>query len=214
MGGQRAFLQIVKRYAKRGYAALSVNWGSPHGRRPSRRSQHRLGSRRPNAKQCPRVFQLLPNEKSIDPFPSARNNNWFLLTVGCRRGITFLESSEVDADSIDVFGHSMGGRLTGLVAGTDRRVKAASPSVGGSGFCRLIFEGIPGSARRVRGDVDLFQRTIAGQVYLAEVHCPMLFLSASNDFNAPMDFVERGMKLVPHPNKRITHAVHLNHRFT
>ncbi len=29
-----------------------------------------------------------------------------------------------------------------------------------------------------------------------------------------MDFVERGMKLVPHPNKRITHAVHLNHRFT
>jgi cephalosporin-C deacetylase-like acetyl esterase len=26
-GGQRAFLQVVKRYAKRGYAALSVNWG-------------------------------------------------------------------------------------------------------------------------------------------------------------------------------------------
>ncbi len=26
-GGQRAFLQIVKRYAQRGYATLSVNWG-------------------------------------------------------------------------------------------------------------------------------------------------------------------------------------------
>lgn len=26
-GGHRAFLQIVKRYAQRGYAALSVNWG-------------------------------------------------------------------------------------------------------------------------------------------------------------------------------------------
>ena len=138
-----------------------------------------------------------------------------MLTVGCRRGITFLEEQpEVDADSIGVFGHSMGGRLTGLVAGTDRRVKAASPSVGGSGFLQTDFWGLPGSARRVRGDVDLFQRTIAGQVYLAKVHCPMLFLSASNDFNAPMDFVERGMKLVPHPNKRITHAVHLNHRFT
>ena len=66
-------------------------------------------------------------------FSSARNNNWFLLTVGCHSGITFLEEQpEVDADSIGVFGHSMGGRLTGLVAGTDRRVKAASPSVEGA----------------------------------------------------------------------------------
>jgi len=67
-----------------------------------------------------------------------------LLTVGCRRGITFLEEQpEVDADSIGVFGHSMGGRLTGLVAGTDRRVKDAAPSVGGSGFCRPIFGDSP-----------------------------------------------------------------------
>ena len=84
----------------------------------------------PTQNNVPGYSNLLPNEKSIDPFPSARNNNWFLLTVGCQRGITFLEEQpEVDADSIGVFGHSMGGRLTGLVAGTDRRVKAASPSV-------------------------------------------------------------------------------------
>ena len=215
-GGQRAFLQIVKRYAKRGYAALSVNWGGRLMEGAQAEDPNTdWGAVDPTQNNVPGYSNLLPNEKSIDPFPSARNNNWFLLTVGCRRGITFLEEQpEVDADSIGVFGHSMGGRLTGLVAGTDRRVKAASPSVGGSGFLQTDFWGIPGSARRVRGDVDLFQRTIAGQVYLAEVHCPMLFLSASNDFNAPMDFVERGMKLVPHPNKRITHAVHLNHRFT
>lgn len=158
---------------------------------------------------------LLPQANTIDPFPSARNNNWFLLTVGCRRGITFLEQQpEVDADRIGVFGHSMGGRLTGLVAGSDSRVKAASPSVGGSGFLQTDLWGLPGSARRVKGDIDLFQKTIAGQSYLKQVSCPILYLSATNDFNAPMDFVEKGMKLVPHENKRTTYAPHLNHRFT
>jgi dienelactone hydrolase len=215
-GGQRAFLQIVKRYAKRGYAALSVNWGGRvmEGAQPDDPNTD-WGAVDPTQNNVPGYANLLPNKKSIDPFPSARNNNWFLLTIGCRRGITFLEQQpEVDKDRIGVFGHSMGGRLTGLVAGTDGRVKAASPSVGGSGFLQTDFWGIPGSARRVNGDVPLFQRTIAGQAYLSKIRCPILFLSASNDFNAPMDFVERGMKLVPHPNKRITHSVHLNHRFT
>ena len=34
---------------------------------------------------------LLPDEYSIDPVPSPRNSNWFLLSVAARRGITFLE---------------------------------------------------------------------------------------------------------------------------
>ena len=36
-GGQRAFLQIVKRYAKRGYAALSVNWGGASWKAPKQK---------------------------------------------------------------------------------------------------------------------------------------------------------------------------------
>ena len=215
-GGQRAFLQIVKRYAKRGYAALSVNWGG----RPMEDAQADdantdWGAVDPTQSNVRGYSNLLPQNNTIDPFPSARNNNWFLLTIGCRRGITFLEQqTEVDADRIGVFGHSMGGRLTGLVAGSDRRVKAASPSVGGSGFLQTDMWGLPGSARRVKGDVDLFQKTIAGQSYLKQVRCPILYLSATNDFNAPMDFVEKGMRLVPHENKRTTYAPHLNHRFT
>jgi dienelactone hydrolase len=215
-GGQRAFLQIVKRYAKRGYAVLSVNWGG----RPMEDAQADdpntdWGAVDPTQNNVGGYSNLLPQDNTIDPFPSARNNNWFLLTIGCRRGITFLEQqSEVDADRIGVFGHSMGGRLTGLVAGSDDRVKAASPSVGGSGFLQTNMWGLPGSARRVKGDVDLFQRTIAGQSHLKRVRCPILYLSATNDFNAPMDFVEKGMKLIPHENKRTTYAPHLNHRFT
>lgn len=215
-GGQRAFLQIVRRYAQRGYATLSVNWGG----RPMEEAQPDdlntdWGAVDPTQNNVGGYSNLLPQDNTIDPFPSARNNNWFLLTVGCRRGITFLEQQpQVDADRIGVFGHSMGGRLTGLVAGSDERVKAASPSVGGSGFLQTDLWGLPGSARRVKGDLDLFQRTIAGQSYLKRVRCPILYLSATNDFNAPMDFVEKGMRLVPHANKRTTYAPHLNHRFT
>lgn len=215
-GGQRAFQKVVKRYANRGYATLSVNWGG----RPMEDAQPDdpntdWGAVDPTQNNVGGYSNLLPQDNTIDPFPSARNNNWFLLTVGCRRGITFLEQQpEVDADRIGVFGHSMGGRLTGLVAGSDERVKAASPSVGGSGFLQTDLWGLPGSNRRVKGDLDLFQRTIAGQSYLKRVRCPILYLSATNDFNAPMDFVEKGMELVPHENQRTTYAPHLNHRFT
>ena len=215
-GGQRAFLQVVRQYAKRGYATLSVNWGGRQmeDARPNDPNTD-WGAVDPTQNNVGGYSNLLPQDNTIDPFPSARNNNWFVLAVGCRRGITFLEQQpEVDAERIGVFGHSMGGRLTGLVAGSDERVKAASPSVGGSGFLQTDLWGLPGSARRVQGDLDLFQRTIAGQAYLKRVRCPILYLSATNDFNAPMDFVELGMRLVPHEDKRTTYAPHLNHRFT
>ncbi|MDA7527578.1 dienelactone hydrolase family protein [bacterium] len=215
-GGQRAFQKVVKRYAKRGYATLSVNWGG----RPMEDSEPDdlntdWGAVDPTQNNVGGYSNLLPQYNTIDPFPSARNNNWFLLTVGCRRGISFLEQQpEVDADRIGVFGHSMGGRLTGLVAGCDDRVRAASPSVGGSGFLQSDLWGLTGSARRVKGNLDLFQKTISGQAYLKRVRCPILYLSTTNDFNAPMDFVEKGMELVPHEDKRTTYAPHLNHRFT
>lgn len=215
-GGQRASLREVKRYAKRGYAVLSVNWGG----RPMEQARPvdpntDWGAVDPTQNNVAGYSTVLPGPKSIDSFPSARNNNWFLLTIGCRRGITFLEhQAEVDENRIGVFGHSMGGRLTGLVAGTDQRVRVASPSVGGSGFLQDDFWGIPGSARRVRGNLALFQKTIAGQAYLSRIKCPLLFLSASNDFNAPMECVEKGIACVPHSNKRTVYAVHLNHRFS
>ena len=215
-GGQRAFQDVVRRYAQRGYAALSVNWGG----RPMEDAQPtdpntNWGGVDPTQNNVGGYSSLLPSDNTLDSFPSPRNNNWFLLTLGCRRGLTFLQQqAEVDPDRLGVFGHSMGGRLTCLVAGTDRRVKVAAPSVGGSGFLQTDLWGLPHSARRVRGDLPLFQNTISGQAYLQRIRCPILFLSATNDFNAPMDFVEKGMALVPHSSAGQTYAPHLNHRFT
>ena len=215
-GGQRALLNEVRRYAARGYACLSINWG---GRAmeaaPAGAPNTDWGAVDPTQNNVGGYSNLLPGAKGLDAAPSPRNNNWYLLTLGARRGITLLErQGEVDANRIGVYGHSMGGRLTCLVAGSDGRVKAACPSVGGSGFLQTDLWGLPGSRRRVRGELALFRRTIAGQAYLRRVRCPILWLGATNDFNSPMEFVLRGMALVPHENKRLVFAPHLNHRFT
>jgi len=215
-GGQRAFQNEVKRFAARGYACLSVNWGGREmeDARPGDENTD-WGAVDPTQKNVSGYSSLLPKPNTIDAVESPRNCNWFLLTVGCRRALTFLEKqSEVDPDRLGVYGHSMGGQLTVLVAGSDDRVKAACPSVGGCGFLQTDFAGLPGSARTVSGDLALFTKTLAAQAYLARVRCPILFLTSTNDFNAPLDFVARGMALVPHADRRTVIAPHLNHRFT
>ena len=58
-------------------------------------------------------FNLKPSDKYFDSSESPRNNNWYLLTLGARRGLTFLEQQpEVDPDGLGVYGHSMGENLT------------------------------------------------------------------------------------------------------
>lgn len=215
-GGQRAFLHEVREWAPRGYAVLSINWGG----RPMEDAQEGepgtdWGAVDPTQTNVPGYSSVKSGPKSLDAAESPRNNNWFLLTIGARRGITFLEvQPEADPDRIGVYGHSMGGELTVLTAGTDRRVKAAAPSVGGSGFLYEDLWGIPGSARPWSGSFELQRRALATELYLARIHCPILFLSSTNDFNAPMDFVVRGLAGVPQGRKRMVFAPHLNHRFT
>ena len=69
---------------------------------------------------------------TLDDVPSPRNSSWFLVTMGARRGLTFLQQQpEVHAASLGVYGHSMGGKLTVATAAADKRVKAAAPSCGG-----------------------------------------------------------------------------------
>ena len=214
-GGQRAFLREVRQFAGRGYAVLSVNWGGREMEtaRPGEENTD-WGAVDPTQTNVAGYSNLPPGPKTVDAAESPRNNNWYLLCLGCRRGITFLEQQpEVDPDRIGAYGHSMGGRLAGLVAGSDPRVKAASPSVGGSGFLQTDLWGLPGSARRVAGGIELFRRTIAGQAYLERVRCLVLFLTAANDFNAPLDFVVRGLAGMK-ADRRLTVAPHLNHRFT
>jgi len=215
-GGQRAFQHEVEYYARRGYACLSINWGGREMEDAMPDDPNTdWGAVDPTQKNVPGYSNLKPGELYLDPSESPRNNNWYLLTLASRRGLTFLEEQpEVDANRLGVYGHSMGGNLTMYVAGTDKRVKAAAPSVGGQGFRTMPLALLPEQRpRRVNGDVELFRATIGFQSYAPLVRAPLLWLSATNDFHQYMDDTYRTADLMP-GKVRFSFAPHLNHRFT
>ena len=216
-GGQRAFLKEVEFYAKRGYACLSINWGGREMENAKEGDPNTdWGAVDPTQKNVQGYANLKPGDKYLDPFESPRNNNWFLLTLGARRGLTFLEQqSEVDPDRLGVYGHSMGGNLTVYVAGTDNRVKAAAPSVGGSGFRTEPWPLLPQHKPQTpNGDVKLFNATIGFESYAPHIKAPLLWLGATNDFHGIMDDTYRTGELIPHKNVRYSFTPHMNHRFT
>ena len=134
-GGGRASLDDVKWGAWNGYAVLSVNWGGHPPLQDLKEDEPNTDWGALDATQTghnSHYSLMTPDEKTLDSIESPRNNNWFLLVLGCRRGITYLEQQpEVDPERIGVTGHSMGGKLTVNVSSIDKRVKAAAPSCGG-----------------------------------------------------------------------------------
>jgi dienelactone hydrolase len=216
-GGQRAFLHEVEFYARRGYACLSVNWGGREMEGAQAGDPNTVwGAVDPTQTNVPGYYNLKPGDKYLDPFESPRNNNWYLLTLGCRRGLTFLEQQpEVDANNLGVYGHSMGGTLTVYVAGSDSRVKVACPSVGGSGFRTRPWPLLPQvTIDSPNGDLNLFDATLGLESYAASIHSPILWLGATNDFHGIMDDTYRTGDRIPHKNVRYSFTPHMNHRFT
>ena len=216
-GGQRASLKEVEFYANRGYACLSVNWGGREMEDAQDGDPNTdWGAVDPTQQNVPGYFNLKPGEKYLDQSDSPRNNNWYLLTLGARRGLTYLEQQpEVDPDRLGVYGHSMGGNLTIYVAGTDDRVKVAAPSVGGSGFRTQPWPLLPEQRKQTpNGDVDLFNATIGFESYAPHIKAPLLWLGATNDFHGIMDDTYRTSELIPHKNVRYAFTPHMNHRFT
>ena len=232
-GGQRASLSEVKFLVGRGYAALSVNWG---GRGTSEGSFNSVEGAQPDdpntdwaavdPSQCnvPGYSTLLPGplqfyeDHDQPPKSHPKNNNWYLLTLGCRRGLTFLERQpEVDPARLGVHGYSMGGNLTMYVAGTDDRVKVAVPGVGGQGWRwepHVFSSGTVAPQDRVKGDVDLFRRTISFESYAPRIRCPVMHRSATNDFHGWMDDVYRTNALIPGQPLRYSWTPHFNHRLS
>ena len=215
-GGQRANLTLVKFHASQGYGALSVNWGGKpmEGAKPGEANTD-WGAVDPTQNNVQGYFNLLPGENFLDGQESPRNCNWFLITLGCRRGLTFLEQQPgVDGKRLGIRGHSMGGNLTMYVAGSDSRVKVASPSAGGSGYRTYARYGLLPQIRKVKGDLELFRRTMGYQFYAPRITAPLLHLGASNDFHGQMDATyatgARVSKKVP---QRFVFAPHFNHRF-
>jgi hypothetical protein len=224
-GGQRASVSEVKLMVLLGYAALSVNWGgsgtgkapfnSPEGAQPGDPNTE-WGVVDPSQLNVQGYSSILPGPKQLfDDREHPKNNNWYLLTLGCRRGLTFLEQQrEVDARRLGVHGFSMGGNLTMYVAGSDDRVKAAVPAVGGSGWRWQphLFTGGTEQMDRIKGDVGLFARTLSFESYASRIQCPVLHRSGTNDFHGWMDDVYRTNALIKSQPVRYSWSPHLNHR--
>jgi len=225
-GGQRGSLSEVKFLVGRGYAALSVNWGgrgggdgpfnAVEGAEPGDPNTD-WGAVDPSQRNVQGYATLLPGPLQFyEDREHPKNNNWYLLTLGCRRGLTFLEAQpEVDPGRLGVHGYSMGGNLTMYVAGTDDRVKAAVPGVGGQGWRwepHVFSSGTVPPQDRVQGDVDLFRRTISFESYSPRIRCPVMHRSATNDFHGWMDDVYRTNALISGQPLRYSWTPHMNHR--
>ncbi len=221
-GGQYADYRAVLTNGKRGYATISISWAG------------RINA--PDYRVDPKVVKLFfadatddPNYKlttdwgaldgyhapsrnrgnifprivvgswTLDAVPSPRNNSWFLCVLGARRALTFLERQpEVDSDRLGVYGHSMGGKLTVLTVGADSRAKAAAPSCGGI-------------SDRYNED-PLFAATLADDVYLKRISCPIIFLSPSNDFHGRINDLQTALNEIQSDDWRITCSAHHNHQ--
>lgn len=219
-GGQRAERGRGVYFAKQGFATIDINWlGRPM--EPGIDVNTDWGNVDPT--QGPRFYakalrngwkrDLQPDDYSIDPVPSPRNSNWFLLTVAARRAITFLEQQpEVSPDRIGFAGFSMGGTITAMAA-IDPRLKAVVPFVGGTAFMHVEFPGgIQGSSIRQHfKDLDLYASTVDASAYWPLVQCPVLFISSSNDFHAAFERIYQSMTLLKHWEWRVSTNIHQNH---
>ncbi|MDG1354944.1 MAG: acetylxylan esterase, partial [Opitutales bacterium] len=90
-GGQRANKHMVEVDAANGYASISLNWGGRElaDQKPGAPGTD-WGAIDPTQKHVSHYFRLTPDGKTAETVYSPRNNNWFILTLATRRGLTFL----------------------------------------------------------------------------------------------------------------------------
>ncbi len=214
-GGQRADRNSVTVDAANGFACISLNWG---GRELADQKPGDPGTDwaaiDPTQNHVSHYFRLTPDDKTAESVYSPRNNNWFILTMATRRGLTFLEQQAVvDAESLGVYGHSMGGTISGQVAGLDSRIKAAVPSCGGAGISQAKNISRPGSSLDRRVGDKLYSKTIDSTASLGNLKFPILGQSPLNDFNCIYDDLNHNWQVIP--DRSLVHfsvSPHLNHR--
>ena len=221
-GGQYADYRAPLTNAKRGYATLSIAWAgrinapdytvSPKEVKlfwgnKTKDPDYRVttdwgaldGYHAPSRYDGDAFNGMQAAGWTMDAIQSPRNNPWFLITLGARRALTFLEQQpEVHPDCLGVYGHSMGGKLTVLTAGVDERVKAAAPSCGG-----------------VSGRFDensLLRQTLGDGVSLAKISVPLIFLSPSNDFHGRIHDLQIALSEIQSEEWRVTCSPHHNHQ--
>ena len=219
-GGQYADYRAVLTNAKRGYATISIAWAgrinapdykvnrdgvalffkqaTDHPDYKVTTDWAALDGYHAPSRDGASSMGVQAASYTLDEVESPRNCCYFLWTLGARRALTFLEQQpQVDAERLGIYGHSMGGKITTLTAGIDKRVKAAAPSCGGISN---------------KTDNDLYQKTLADALYLDRLSCPIIFLSPSNDFHGHLIDVPRAVELIETDHWRVVTSAHGSHQ--
>lgn len=175
-GGQTASLAWVKYWAKRGYVCVTFDFCGPWEKRTEFTDWGPI--KHANMATANGGFQVRP---------TPRESSWYHWTVAARRALTLLaKHPAVDPKRLGIFGISVGGNLTWMVAGSDKRVKVAVP-IYGSGYNyddRKSKWGFP----PLSDDLKTFKQTLSPEAHAPLVRCPVLHLDATNDFHAWMDY--------------------------
>jgi dienelactone hydrolase len=200
-GGQTANIEWVTFWAKRGYVCVTFDF-------------------------CGDWTKLDPNRKEFTKWgrftggmdvggrwmrPDARHDPWFHWAYTARRALTLLASHPaVDTERIGIYGISVGGTLTWLVAGTDPRVKAAVP-IYGCGYNTYNTPEQKPEDPVNDPEVLAWRELLQPEHYAARVKCPLLFLNASQDFHGVMDRCNCTMQIEGSPIKRQAISPRYNH---
>lgn len=184
-GGGTAFAEWADLWAKRGYAALAMDFS---GSGPERK---RLADGGPNQSHA---------EKFHDFTKDTVDTMWTYHAVAAVvRGHSLLASmDEVDADRIGITGISWGGYLTCIVTGIDDRLKVSVPVYG----CGFLQENSCWLSEFEKLGPEMTQRWVEfwdPSTYLPGASCPILFVNGTNDFAYPLDSYQKSYRAVPGP---------------
>ncbi len=205
-GGQTANIDWPRYWARRGYVCVSFDFcGDTNlpNLGPEYRREHftKWGKIQANMMQ-------IGGGRQMEPSP--RHNPWHHWVRMARRSLTLLESHpQVDPDRIGIFGISVGGTMTWMVAGLDSRVKAAVPIYGnGWESYQHPFDGPQNPPDR---STLLWRKLIAPEIHAPRISCPILFLSATNDGHGRMDLAARTLELTKSAVKRQLYSAGYDH---
>ncbi len=205
-GGQTANLDWPRFWARRGYIALSFdfcgNTNLPTLGPEYRRERYTLWGK------VPANMMEVSGGRKMTPTP--RYNPWYHWTLAARRGLTLLEvQPHVDADRLGIFGISVGGTLTWIVAGVDERVKAAVPIYGNGWESYSSYP--PQPEPEVPEETRLWRALIAPETHAPRVRCPILFMSSTDDFHGKMDLGYRTLDLAASKIRRQVFTPNYDH---
>lgn len=185
-GGQTVDLRWLAFWNARGYAAMTIDW---YGKKSDRSIFTDWGPfPQGNLETTGNSYEAI--------IPSPTTSSWYLWAAAVRRALTFLEKQpQVDPNRIGLFGVSMGGTITWVVSGMDRRLKAAC-AIYGAGWNTYPVELDEPDIRAADEKTRLWRKLMEPEVYAPLIQCPILYLSSTNDHWGKMDWVFRTLDQV------------------